>query len=84
MSGIDWDDGAARSALLSEIVSDADRLLELSRRARYLLDVDSSERERLVEASELLGLLLNQDVERSEAAVTLKQGVSRDRMVVGV
>ena len=71
----------ARSALLAEIVSDADRLFELSRRAQGLLDADSSERERLVEASELLGRLLLQDVERTESGVSLKRGVSRDRMV---
>lgn len=80
-SSIDWDDRAARSTLLSEIVGDADRLLELSRRAQDPLDVDSSEREQLREASELLGRLLLQDIERSEGGVSLKQGVSRDRMI---
>ncbi len=34
-----------------------------------------------VEASELLGQLLLQDVERTEEGVGLKEGVSRDRIV---
>ena len=78
---IDWDDRAARSTLLAEIVGDADRLLELSRRAQGLLDADISERRMILEASELLGRLLLQDVERTESGVALKRGVSRDRMV---
>ena len=78
---IDWDDGTARTALLGEIVADADRLLELSRRAQELLDGDSPERQRIAEASQLLGLLLLQDVELGEEGVCLKEGVSRDRMV---
>ena len=78
---IDWDDKKARAALLGRIVGDADRLLELSRRTQGLLDEDSTERQRIVEASELLGQLLLQDVERTEEGVCLKEGVSRDRMV---
>ena len=35
----------------------------------------------MVEASELLGRLLLQDVERTDDEVSLKRGVSRDRMV---
>ena len=78
---IDWDDKKARAALLGRIVGDADRLLELSRRTQGLLDEDSTERQRMVEASELLGQLLLQDVERTEEGVGLKEGVSRDRIV---
>ena len=78
---IDWNDRNARSALLREIVSDGDRLLELSRRAQGLLEEDSSMRQRIAPASELLGQLLLQDVERTEDGACLKEGVSRDRMV---
>ena len=78
---IDWDDGTARAALLGEIVADGYRLLELSRRAQEPLDEDSPERQRIAEASQLLGLLLVQDVELTEEGVCLKEGVSRDRMV---
>ena len=45
------------------------------------MDEDSTERQRIVEASELLGQLLLQDVERTEKGVGLKEGVSRDRIV---
>ena len=57
------------------IVADADRLLELSRRAQGKLPEDSDERQRIVAAAELLGRLLLQDVERTD------DGVSRDRMM---
>ena len=62
-------------------MSDGDRLLELSRRAQGLLEEDISMRQRIAPASELLGQLLLQDVERTEDGVCLKEGVSRDRMV---
>ena len=78
---IDWNDRTARTALLGEIVEDADRLLDLSRRAQSSLDEARPERRAMVEASELLGRLLLQDVERSDDGVSLRQGVSRDRMV---
>ena len=82
-AAIDWDDKKARAALLGRIVGDADRLLELSRRTQGLLDEDSTERQRIVEASELLGQLLLQDVERTEEGVCLKEGVSRGPYGVG-
>ena len=62
-------------------MADGDRLLELSRRAQELLDGDSAECQRITESSQLLGLLLVQDVERTEEGVCLKEGVSRDWMV---
>ena len=62
------------------MVDDADRLLKLSRRVQRLLDEDSTERQRIVEASELLGQLLLQDVDCTEEGVGLKEGVSRDRI----
>ena len=42
---------------------------------------ESAERQRIVLAAELLGQLLLQDVERAEGGVSLKDGVSRDRMM---
>ena len=56
-------------------------MLVFDRRTQELLDEDSTERQRIVEASELLGQLLLQDVERTEEGVGLKEGVSRDRIV---
>ena len=78
---IDWSDRQARTALLSLIVADADRLLELSRQAQGELREESAERQRIVAAAELLGQLLLQDVERAEGGMSLKDGVSRDRMM---
>ena len=88
-AAIDWSDRKARAALLSGIVADADRLLELSRQAPGELGEESAERQRMVAAAELLGLLLLQDVERTDdgvglgvsLGVSLKDGVSRDRMM---
>ena len=80
-AAIDWADRQARTALLAKIVADADRLLELSRQAQGELREESTERQRIVAAAELLGQLLFQDVERAEGGVSLKDGVSRDRMM---
>ena len=80
-AAIDWSDKRARQSLLAEIVRDADRLLELSRQAQGELSEDSEERQRIVVAAELLGQLLLQDVERAEGGVSLKDGVSKDRMM---
>ena len=80
-AAIDWSDKRARTALLAGIVRDADRLLELSRQAQGELPEDSAERQQIVAAAELLGQLLLQDVERTEGEVSLRDGVSRDRMM---
>ena len=80
-AAIDWSDKRARTALLAGIVADADRLLELSRQAQGELREESTERQRIVAAAELLGQLLLQDVGRAESGVSLKDGVSRDRMM---
>ena len=80
-AAIDWSDRQARAALLAGVVADADRLLELSRQAQGELPEESAERQRIVAAAELLGQLLLQDVERAEGGVSLKDGVSRDRMM---
>ena len=80
-AAIDWSDRRARTALLAEIVADADRLLELSRQAQGELPENCAERQGIVAAAELLGQLLLQDVERTDDGVSLKDGVSRDRMM---
>ena len=96
-AAIDWSDKRARTALLAEIVADADRLLELSRQAQGELAEDSAERQQIVAGAELLGQLLGQlllqslpparsgDIERKSGdgddGVSLKDGVSRDRMM---
>ena len=88
-AAIDWSDKRARQTLLAEIVRDADRLLELSRRVQGELPENGEERQRIVAAAELLGQLLLQDIERKSGdgddggddGVSLKDGVSRDRMM---
>ena len=80
-AAIDWSDKRARMALLAGIVADADRLLELSRQAQGELAENGEERQQIVAAAELLGQLLLQDVERTDYGVSLKDGVSRDRMM---
>ena len=93
-AAIDWSDRRARRRLLGQIVADADRLLELAREAQDGLDADSAERQAIVDAAELLGQLLLQDVQRNMdgdsvgdpaaddgGEVSLKDGVSKDRMV---
>ena len=86
-AAIDWSDKAGAQALLAGIVADADRLLELSRQAQGELTKDGEERQHIVTAAELLGQLLLQDIERKSGdgdgddGVSLKDGVSRDRMM---
>ena len=79
-AGIDWDDEAARRALLKEVVADADRLLEIARQVLESL-ADAAERERLVQAAALLAQLLLQDIERRPDGPAIQEGVSRDRIV---
>ena len=68
-------------------MADADRLLELSRQAQGELAEDSAERQQIVAGAESLGQLLLQDIERKSGdgdgddGVSLKDGVSRDRMM---
>ena len=88
-AAIDWSDRRARAALLAEIVADADRLLELARRAWVELPEDSAQRQSIADGAELLGQLLHQDIERksgdadahADDGVSLRDGVSKDRMV---
>lgn len=63
-AAIDWSNQRARRRLLAQIVADADRLPELARKAQAGLDADSPERPAIVDAAELLGQLLLQDVQR--------------------
>ena len=84
-AAIDWSDRRERRKLLAEIVADADRLPELARQVLEKLPGDSPERPGIVESAELLGQLLLQDIKRrsgdGDDGVSLKDGVSRDRML---
>ena len=80
-AGIDWGDKGQRKTFLGGIVTDADRLLEKTREALADYAEGSTERQRLLEAAELLGQLMLQDIERSADGAVIKQGVSPDRVV---
>ena len=80
-AGIDWDDPEARQAFLQGVVADADRLLGLAREILERPPSDDPDRQRLLEASQLLSRLLLQDVGRGANGAHLKRGVSPDRIV---
>lgn len=80
-AAIDWDDPAARQALLRSVVADADRLLEVARAALADAPAADPEPRRLREAAELLAQLLLQDIDRPAEGPVLKQGVSPDRVI---
>lgn len=80
-AGIDWENGEARQALLGQLVKDAERVLELARRVRGGCAPGSPAEEELVKASEVLGQVLAQDVERKpEGEVEIRQGTSAERV----
>ena len=92
-AAVDWSDRQARRKLLAQIVAEADRLLELARQAQGRLPADSIQRQAIVDAAELLGQLLLQDVKRvgdgdgdgcdddACRGMSLKDGMSKDRTV---
>lgn len=80
-AGIDWEDPKARGRFLTEVVSDADRLLEIARETLATSNAQNEEHERLTEAMNLLGQLLLQDVERTTDGVSIKKGTAKDRVI---
>ncbi len=79
-ANIDWGNEKTRRGFLQKMVADAERVLEQARQAQAGEPEGSVKRRGIVEATELLGQLLLQDVERKEDGVALKEGVSRDRI----
>jgi len=80
-ANVDWDDEKSRRAFLQSIVGDAEQILGLARQVQGQFREGDSKRQGIVEAAQLLGQLLLQDVECREDGVALKEGVSRDRIV---
>jgi hypothetical protein len=78
---IDWDNEKSRRAFLQTVVGDAEKVLGLARQAQGQFSDGDGKREGIVEAAELLGRLLLQDVEYRENGVALKEGVSPDRVI---
>jgi hypothetical protein len=79
-AAIDWDDASAREQLLTEIIADGERLVELAREARSELEEDSAEDRRIAGAAELLVQLLWQDVEPTDRGYRIKKGTAEDRV----
>jgi hypothetical protein len=80
-AAIDWDDRSARQTLLCSLVGDAQRLLELARKARSGPETDPKQAQSISEAAALLCQLLAQDIEPDEQGnPTLREGVAKDRI----
>lgn len=79
-AAIDWDNKSAREQLLTEIIADGARVLELAREARSKLEEDSAEDRRIAGAAELLTQLLWQDVEPTDRGYRIKKGTTEDRV----
>ena len=78
---VDWESAKGRQRFLQGIVADADCLLETARQTLTNYLPDSATYKQLTEAAELLSQLLLQDIERQPEGASIKQGVSRDRVV---
>jgi len=78
---VDWDDEQVRNVFLQGIVADAQRLMRLAQERRATLAEGDPERQQIAAAGQLLGQLIDQDVDLTGGQVKLKEGVSRDRIV---
>lgn len=78
---VDWDDEQGRNAFLQGIVVDAQRLMSLAQAVRATLGDEDAESQQIAAAGQLLGQLIEQDVELTGEQAKLKEGVSRDRIV---
>jgi hypothetical protein len=83
-SKLDWSSEAEKKAFLADLVADAERVLELARRAEQGLAADDVRGERLRRATEILRQVLLQDVESKPedegGGKRLRQGTSADRI----
>lgn len=80
-AAVDWEDEQSQQAFLQQIVQDAQRLQRLAQDTRAALDKDHSQQEHIAQAGQLLGQLIEQDVEFPQGQAKMKEGVSRDRIV---
>jgi hypothetical protein len=81
---LDWDDPAARRALIGQVVADARIALALAGRALRGFARSAEATQALRGARELLADLLQQDIDEEPAdggGPALRQGTSRDRIV---
>jgi DDE family transposase/transposase-like protein DUF772 len=81
---LDWSSEAEKEAFLSSLVADAERVLELAKRAEQSLADDDGRREQLRRAGEILRQVLLQDVEEKPedegGGKRLRQGTSAERL----
>jgi hypothetical protein len=81
---LDWSSEAEKEAFLSSLVADAERVLELAKRAEQRLADDDVGREQLRGAGEILRQVLLQDVEEKTdeegGGKRLRQGTSSERI----
>jgi transposase len=78
---LDWSDPEQRNQFLKGLVEDAEGLLDLARQARARVPEGSRAERRLLAASQLLGQLLLQDVERkADGEVSIRRGTSGERI----
>ena len=80
-AGIDWGNAKARRAFLQGVVADADRLLALARATLSGHAPGSPASVSLIAAADLLARLLAQDIERTPDGASIRQAVSRDRVI---
>jgi len=80
-ANIDWDDEEARSGFLHKVIDDARRLMHLAKEISDTQKSDSPAMIKIAEAGQLLNQLIDQDVEVEDGKSSIKQGVSRDRII---
>lgn len=78
---VDWDDERSRQAFLQGIVADAQRLMQLAQARVATLAEEDPASQRIAAAGQLLGQLIDQDVDLATGQAKLKEGVSQDRIV---
>lgn len=78
---VNWDDEQSRQAFLQRIVGDAQRLMALAREMRASLAEADPISQQIAAAGQLLGQLIDQDVDLTSEQAHLKTGVSQDRIV---
>lgn len=79
---MDWDNEKERQVVLESLVADCQRVLALASKTLKQYAEESSEAKELLQATDLLGKLLVQDVRRTETGrAEIIDGVAQDRIV---
>ena len=78
---IDWSSDPERRAFLNGLVADVDLVMLKAGHVVQGMPADAPARQRIEEAMQLLGRLVDQDVDRSGPGPTIKDGVAPDRTI---